>query len=572
MGSVPALDSAAAAQSTFAATLFDEFTCSGMAEIVVCPGSRSTPLALAALGTEGLEVHVRLDERSAGFFAIGRSLATGQPVGVVVTSGTAAAELHAAVVEADLARVALVVMTADRPPELHGVGAPQTIDQTNLFGGAVRRFEDPGPIRPGTEASWRPLAARAMAAATGPMRGPVHLNLPFVEPLDRAPGPLPQRRPGGAAWRSTVPVSVVPDDDGTRGAARVVVVAGRGIDDPSAVLAAATARRWPVLADPLSGCRTDAEVSVAAFDALTRDDAVRASLRPDVVVQLGAMPASRALSEALDVWSCELVVVDQGGRVQDPFGRVARVVEASAGSWARAATAAASAPCDDAFLSAWRRADDAAQDCFDALLEGSFDEPSVARGLSGTLPGHVVFVVSSSMPVRDLEWFGRRVPRGPLVVANRGANGIDGVVSTALGASIGGCAVCLLGDLAFLHDAGALADGLGGSDGSCVLVVVDNAGGGIFSFLPQRSSVAHQAFERVLATPPSADVAAVARGYGADVTVAEDLTAMQAAVDECLARPGVHVVVAAMPSRDENVELHRRYGDAAGSAARLVLR
>ncbi|HLK45180.1 MAG TPA: thiamine pyrophosphate-binding protein, partial [Acidimicrobiales bacterium] len=177
MASVPS-DGAPAAQAAFAVALFDEFARAGMRDVVVCPGSRSTPLVLAALATSSLQVHVRLDERSAGFFAIGRTLSSGAPTGVVVTSGTAAAELAAAVVEADAAGVPIVVVTADRPPELRGVGAPQTIDQVKLFGSTVRRFEDPGVPRPGADGLWRALAARVVAAALVG-RGPVHLNVPL---------------------------------------------------------------------------------------------------------------------------------------------------------------------------------------------------------------------------------------------------------------------------------------------------------------------------------------------------------------------------------------------------------
>ena len=195
------------AQSTLAATLFDEWVRAGLTDVVLCPGSRSTPLSLAAARAPGVAVHVRLDERSAGFFALGRALATARPVVIVVTSGTAAAELHAAVAEADLARVPLIVVTADRPPELHGVGAAQTIDQRHLYGAMARRFEEPGVARAEASATWRPLASRlwnCAAGATGPA-GPVHLNLAFVEPLIAAPGELPAPRANGAPWNRVEP-------------------------------------------------------------------------------------------------------------------------------------------------------------------------------------------------------------------------------------------------------------------------------------------------------------------------------------------------------------------------------
>ena len=268
MASVPVADGVAAAQSAFALALFDEFARGGLVDVVVCPGSRSTPLVLAAAETQGLALHVRLDERSAGFFAIGRALVTRRPVAVVVTSGTAAAELTAAVVEADLAGVPIVVVTADRPPELRGVGVPQTIDQVKLYGGAVRRVEDPGAIRPSSAPSWRALASRLLSAAVAG-RGPVHLNVPLVEPLDATASDVPRGRPHGAPWRTVAaPEAASAGAFSTLAGARGLLLAGRGAGDPELVLAVAERHGWPLLADPLSGARFEHPCVVATFDAL----------------------------------------------------------------------------------------------------------------------------------------------------------------------------------------------------------------------------------------------------------------------------------------------------------------
>ncbi len=570
MASVPAHD-AAEAQSTFARTLLDEFARGGMREVVVCPGSRSTPLVLAALATPSLRLHVRLDERSAGFFAIGRSLATGAPVGVVVTSGTAAAELTASVVEADLADVPIVVMTADRPPELRGIGAAQTIDQVKLYGGAVRRYEDPGCARPGTESTWRALASRVLATAVV-QRGPVHLNLPFVEPLDAPATALPAGRADGAPWRAHLRPALGDAGPlaGFRGR-RVLVVVGRGCGDPDAILAAADLHCWPVLADPLSGARREHRRVVTSFDALVADAALRARLAPDVVITIGAPPASRALGDALAAWSARVVAVAHDGWPDDPHGLVSDVVVASPGVWATALSAASPLDGPRDFAEAWRVADDAAQLAFEEGCANAFHEPSIARALTTWLAPDVPLVVSNSMPIRDVEWFGARVPMPPRVLANRGANGIDGVVSTALGVAAGARAVALLGDLAFLHDAGALGDGVGSHGGSCVLLVVDNRGGGIFSFLPQRSSVPTAQFEQVFATPPRSSVASVALGHGAAVHEVKDLEMLRVALDAGLAADGVTVVVASVPDRDRNVEVHRELADRARGAARAAL-
>lgn len=572
MASVPPFAGVPAAQSAFARTLFDEFARGGLVDVVVCPGSRSTPLVLAAVDTPALTIHVRLDERSAGFFAIGRALASQRPVAIVVTSGTAVAELTASVVEADLAGVPIVVVTADRPPELRGVGAPQTIDQVKLFGGAVRRFEDPGAIRPGSERAWRPLAARVLTAAIAG-RGPVHLNLAFVEPLDAVPSLVPEGRSRLAPWRAVIASEVA--DAGpfsTLRSARGLLIAGRGAGDPAAVLAVAERHGWPLLADPLSGARFQHRCVVASFDALAGDAELREALRPDVVVVLGALPSSRSLGDALVEWSPRVLAVDADGAPSDPHGLVGDVIAASPTAWALAAAAIAPLGGPDDYLAAWRAADDAADECFDAACGGELTEPSLARRLVRSLPADVALVVSNSMPVRDVEWFGGTLDAPPRVFANRGANGIDGVVSTALGVASGGRAVGLLGDLAFLHDVGALGTGLGDQGGRCVLVVADNRGGGIFSFLPQRRTVSEARFEQLFATPPTVAIGEVASGFGCDVREVKDLGGLSHALDAGLGTDGVTVVVAAVPDRDRNVELHQGLARAAASAARAAIR
>jgi 2-succinyl-5-enolpyruvyl-6-hydroxy-3-cyclohexene-1-carboxylate synthase len=567
--SVPSGTGVPAAQAAFCACLLDEFARGGMIDVVVCPGSRSTPLVLAALATPALHVYVRLDERSAGFFAIGRALATGRPVGVVVTSGTAAAELTASVVEADLAGVPLVVMTADRPPELRGIGAAQTIDQVKLFGGAVRRYEEPGPIRPESSRWWRPLASRLLAGAVDP-GGPVHLNLSLVEPLDAAPSSIPEGRPARAPWRTShVGATQAPEPFADLAGQRGLFIAGRGAGDPLALTELAATHGWPLLADPLSGARLDHPNVIASFDALVRDRDLAERLCPEVVILLGAAPSSRPLAEALVAWSPRILAISSVSP-QDPSGLVSDHVVATPASWVRAAIAVPPLGCPASHLEDWQLADAAAQRCFDERCGDQVDEPTVARLLSRELGG-VALVVSNSMPVRDLETFGAKSPAPPRVLANRGANGIDGVVSTALGVASRARAVGLLGDLAFLHDAGSLADGVGEHGGSCVLVVVDNRGGGIFSFLPQRRSVPTDDFERAFGTPPTASVASVAAGYGAEVRAVKDLESLRLGVHEGLRSVGVTVVIAEVPDRDQNVELHRELTELAVRAATSAL-
>jgi 2-succinyl-5-enolpyruvyl-6-hydroxy-3-cyclohexene-1-carboxylate synthase len=467
--------------------------------------------------------------------------------------------------------VPIVVVTADRPPELRGVGAAQTIDQVKLYGGAVRRVEDPGAIRPSSAPSWRALAARLLTAAvTG--RGPVHLNVPLVEPLDAEAATVPPGRPDGAPWRtSTAPGVASAGAFSTFGGARGLLLAGRGAGDPELVVAAAEHHGWPLLADPLSAARFEQRCVITAFDALLGDATVRERLRPEVVVTLGAPPASRALVEALVAWAPRVLAVDEVGWPSDPHGLVSDVLVASPAGWARAARSLAPLGAPTAYLEAWRAADDAAQTVFEAACATEFTEPSIARLLSRSLPDGTALVVSNSMPVRDLEWFGTRSQHPAVVFANRGANGIDGVVSTALGVATGARAVGLLGDLAFLHDAGALASGLGEGGGRCVLVVADNRGGGIFSFLPQRRSIDPSRFERLFVTPPRVAVGDVAAGYGCEVREAKDLDGLAQAVEAGLGVDGVTVVVAAVPDPDRNVELHRELARAAADAVRATM-
>ena len=555
------------AQATFAATLVDEWVRAGIADAVVCPGSRSTPLALALIRRQELRVHVRLDERGAGFFAIGIAGATGRPVVVCVTSGTAAAELHPAVVEAHHGRVPLIVCTADRPPELHGVGAAQTIEQQGLYAGAVRWAADPGVPAEATAWTWRSLGARAVVEArSGPAGpGPVHLNLAFREPLVADAGPLPEGRPGGAPQHRVAAHGGVAEPWSSP-AANGVLVAGAGCGPADGVLALAEHLGWPVLADPRSGCRVPHPHVVAAADAIARRAPAR--LRPEVVVQLGASWASKALPAYLA--EAEVVAVDPWWRWDDPDRRVSVVHRVEPGAWLAAARATVPQRPSSGWLEGWQDAERAAQKTIEALLrEAELSEPLVARSVARDVPEGSVVVVSSSMPVRDLEWFALPRPDPPRVLANRGANGIDGVCSTALGAAAAkaGPVVALVGDLAFFHDLSSFvrsADGPG--PGSCTVVVVDNGGGGIFELLPQRALLERRELERVFATPQVPDVVDVAEGLGLETADVGTPGELDEAVLEATRRDGVTIVRARVPSRQLNRALHERLDAAVADA------
>ena len=559
----------------FALTLVDELARAGVTDACLAPGSRSAPLALALAEHPGITVHVHLDERSAAFFALGAAKRSGRPVAVVCTSGTAAANFHPAVLEADQARTPLLVLTADRPPELRGTGANQATDQLKLYGSAVRWFCEVGVPAddPGAGRYWRSLASRAVAEATGPPPGPVHLNLAFAEPLvppglggDPAPG-----RPDGAPW-TKAPPAVRVLDPGVRANPNGLLVAGWGVDlDPEVVDGFAAAAGWPVLADPLSGARRG-PAAVSAYDGLIRAPGFAAAHRPSLVVRVGAAPTSKALTGWLDE-SVPQVLVDPAGGWLDP-GRAASLrLTADPATLLAAVTArlGATGPGGPAspvrpWLREWLEADRLAREAIDGLLDDWAEpfEGRVARDLVAWMPDGGTLVVGSSMPVRDVDAFA--APRDGLrFVANRGLSGIDGFVATALGVAAAGTepVAALCGDLTLLHDASSLL-GAAGRPRGVVLVVCDNDGGGIFSFLPQARLPA-DLFEPLFGTPHGLDLTAVAAAARVPVTVVEKAAGLVPALDAALAGGGTRLVVV-RGERAANLARHRAVTEAVAAA------
>jgi len=519
-----------------------------------------------------LTTHVRLDERSAGFYALGLARATSTPVLIVVTSGTAAAELHAAVVEAHLDRVPLIVATADRPPELRDVGAPQTIDQVGLFGPHVAYASLPGPCHAWPEELWRPLASRMVleAMSLDGRPGPVHVNLPFVDPLDADPGVLPPPRAPGVAFYDAVESTEATMDIPTLGT-RGVIVAGDGCGPPEHIDRAARALGWPVLGDPRSGCRA-LDGAIASADSILRSEDVAGALRPESIVLVGAPHASKVLTEWIVASAragSQVVVVGHDGPARHPTQVAATFLPGDPSAVLDQLSAArTSAP--ETWSATWKQLDDAAQGAIDAVLsDGTLCEPSVARALSSLSDGAVV-VSSSSMPIRDFEWFSHPRPTWIEFMANRGANGIDGVVSTAMGVAASGGApvIGVVGDLAFFHDVSAFVDGI--ETGSLTLIVIDNRGGGIFSFLPQKTSVDDERFEKLFGTPKEHSINAIATGFGIDALEVSTHDELAAAVEARRGSPGVSVIVAKVPDRTANVERHRQLNEAVAAAIASV--
>jgi 2-succinyl-5-enolpyruvyl-6-hydroxy-3-cyclohexene-1-carboxylate synthase len=576
--------------TAFAATLVDELVRCGLAEAVLAPGSRSAPLAMALWERaqdpgSSLRLHVRIDERSAAFLALGLAKASRRPVALVCTSGTAAAHFHAAVIEASEAGVPLLVLTADRPPELRGTGANQTIDQIKLYGDAVRWFCEAGvpQARPGMNAYWRSLACRAWAAAAGAggrFPGPVHLNLPLREPLvpglpDAAgeggePGGWPEPldgRPDGGPWTS------FPRDAGGAGALelpwteRGVVICGDGCADPAALLRLAEQSGWPVLAEPSSGARAG-PMSLAAYPYLLDSPAFVAGHRPDLLVSAGRPGLSRGqLAYLKTAASVRHVVVEQGpGHWADPARSATDVVPAvrlkgdgEAGGGPGAA--------GTRWLASWRAADAAAAAAASDILDDGegLSEPRLARDLAAALPDGALLWAASSLPVRDLDQ--QMAPRAGLrVLASRGASGIDGMISAAAGAALahqragGGLAAALVGDLAFLHDAPGLFLGPGEARPDLVLVVANNDGGGIFSLLEQAEHGG--SFERVFGTPHGAGLGSLAAAAGLPAVTVERPCDLAGA----LRGDGIRVVEV-RTSREEGAALRRKLRAACTAAA-----
>ena len=550
--------------------LVDELIRCGLREVVLAPGSRSTPLAMAfyeAARQQRLRLHVRIDERSASFTALGLAKASRLPVVVLCTSGTAAANFHPAVIEADESGVPLVVLTADRPAELRGIGANQAIDQIKLYGAAVRWFCEAGlpEARPGAARYWRSLACQAWAHAAGRvggLPGPVHLNLPFREPLvpggdEEWPESL-EGRPGGEPWTRFSDHDATHDVLDLPWTERGVVVCGDGDYDARALAELAGRAGWPVLAEPSSGARRGPGALSAYQYLLATPEFVRAH-QPDVIVSAGRPGLSRPQLAFLKNGSARRhVVVAQGpGRWADPQRAATDVATAlrltgtpdgagSAGGW----------------LDGWQRADEAARRAVDAVLDEdeSLTEPRLARDLATSLPDGALLWCGSSQPVRDIDC--ALPPRADLrVLASRGTSGIDGTTSSAIGAALahGGPAFAVIGDLTFLHDAAGLALGPDEPRPDLCLVVVNNDGGGIFSALEQAAFPGP--FERVFGTPHGTGLNHLAAAFGLPYQRLEQPGDLAKALQGTGLR-----VVEAQTSRAGGTELRARLRAAAAAA------
>jgi 2-succinyl-5-enolpyruvyl-6-hydroxy-3-cyclohexene-1-carboxylate synthase len=535
----------------WARALVEELARAGIREVVVAPGSRSTPLVLAAAAHPRIRMAVQVDERSAAFLALGVGKGTGRPAAVITTSGTAAANLFPAVVEAAQSETPLLVLTADRPPHLRGADANQAIDQVRLFGGYVRMFEEltPGVISDRTLRHLRSVGARAVAAARGDPAGPVHLNLPFAKPLEPVPVPgdihpgLEEEAPLAVAGRPREapftrihprrlmpPEGVVAELAGRiRESRRPLIVAGpvpRPDEVGPALRRLAGALGTPALADPLSGARfggADEAPVLGGYDLFLGARAFQRNARPDLILRVGATPVSSSLAGSLEQWAdVPQVVVDGGGRWKDHLAVAAEYVQGDPASVLDALSGAGAGDGERTeWASLWTGAEAVVRDALERRLgTGPFFEGTAMAEVVRWCPPDSVLFASNSMPVRDLDRFvpGRGTPLP--VRGNRGASGIDGIISTACGVSLGTGAtvVAVVGDLALIHDMNGLL-ALREEGIRVVFVVIQNDGGGIFHRLPIRKH--EPEFTRYFATPHGREVVRVAHLYDLPHAVVE---------------------------------------------------
>jgi 2-succinyl-5-enolpyruvyl-6-hydroxy-3-cyclohexene-1-carboxylate synthase len=558
----------------------DELARCGMRAACTSPGSRCAPLVLTLAREQRLRCYSHIDERCAGFFALGFAKASGLPVAVTCTSGTAAAELAPAAIEAFQARVPLLLLTADRPPELRENGAGQAIDQLKLFGDAAKWFFEVGTHDASTERlRWiRTLACRAYNTALEGRPGVVHLNFPLREPLV-IDGELPEdltARPGGRPYVRRSPT--IADTAANNGretqhlrklvaqAKRGVVVAGRHERSTPLGEAAAAfceAAGWPLLADPLSGARRGM-AAIAHYDALLRDDAFAARVVPDLVIRVGDLPVSKPLRTWLAGFGeIPQVALDPEGAWQDPASILTESL-ALEPAGALAELTASQPAADTDWLAGWRTADEQAAEAILGALDPheGLSEPAIAAELGTLLGATATLFVASSMPVREIETFWPARDDPPRVLCNRGANGIDGIVSSAFGAaaSAEGPVVLLIGDVALAHDIGGLLAATR-LDLKLTIVLVDNGGGGIFDFLPishAPMAAEHEIYARHIATPTGLHFERAAALYGLAHERVETVPAFRAALERAFSPQVGSAIVQVPTERARNVELHRQ--------------
>jgi len=561
---------------------------------------------MAFAAQPGMRVWMQVDERSAAYFGLGMAKQLRKPVALLCTSGTAAANFMPAIVEAKLAHVPLLVLTADRPPELRDNGASQSIDQNRLYGTYAKWFVEVA-LPEATNAALRyirTIAVRAAALTQAIPAGPVHLNFPFREPLTPEPipdQPLPQitqrdlvawqGRPNNAPYvevRQALPgapavATIACMVDLVRAVRRGLIIAGPNDDPPLAGPLARLARHlgYPVLADPLSQLRCgdhDQSMVISSYDAFLRIDSFIESARPELVLRFGAMPTSKPVLLYLKRYaSCPLVVIDGHGGWEEPTQLASELIHASPAAFCQGLLDVLEHPgangekqpsISQEWITTWQYADRVTRQTIQAAIQdfNEFFEGRVFTELVNLLPDGTTLYAGNSMPVRDLDTFFWSTRERLHIMGNRGANGIDGVVSSALGASVAAGqnepTILVLGDLSFFHDLnGLLAARLHGLN--LTIVLINNDGGGIFSFLPQAAYPEH--FEQLFGTPAGLDFRLAVQMYGGQYQKVESWEQFRRGVRQGMNTAGLHVIE--VPTeRAGNVKMHRQLWEVVGKA------
>lgn len=601
----------------WAGTLIRALVAGGVRHAVLSPGSRNTPLVIAMDAIAGepenlkdkppFTLHTVLDEREAGFFALGLARTSESPVVLSCTSGSAGAHWLPAVMEASESRIPLIAITADRPTELQGFGAPQTIDQSHLLRPYVRRYRDfsePSADRP---LRWlEAAAAQALDAAMGCPAGPVHLNMPFRKPLwtadDTVPPPPKRTRTVLRPTPRIAEYELIELSARISTSPRGVVVAGpmdlAGHQNNSAnaplnivqveqIGRLAEALGWPLIAEPASQLRFGGSGAIATADAMLRDPEVAEALAPDFILRFGRVPTSKSVTQWLERYGDERsVLVDPAGAWEDPTWTVDTVVAMEPGEFCKAMLERMHGPVyrlmqerqiDARWLACWKAADEAASAALVTTTEGQLSEGAVARRVAEAVPADGVLHMASSMPIRDLDGFAPAREADIYVASNRGVNGIDGVIATVLGEATGRdwlekvtgkntTVLALCGDLSFLHSVSGLALAHTVTTPT-VFVVVDNSGGGIFGILPIAN---HTTFERHFITPQEATIPALCAGYKVPCLPIHTQSELTTTLAEALKTPGV-TVLHVQVDRAESLAIRRSAQKSAGLAARAVL-
>lgn len=585
----------------WAAVFVEELVRAGVKTACVAPGSRSTPLTFALAAHQEMETLIHLDERACGFFALGHAKATGLPVVLVCTSGSAAANFHPAVLEASHGEVPLLVLTADRPPHLRGNGAAQSTDQIHLFGNAVRWFFEVGePVMADPDLrNLRTLAGRAFGLANGPRPGPVHLNFPFRKPLE--PTPLPGDIPENLTDRHALameglyrqpfaqlaPSGGAPHPDSLNQVARWVTETQRGlivcgpalpgngkVEWGAELAELALATGFPVLTEPPSGVHSGPHVTphfLGTGELFLGSPTFRNKLSPQLVIRFGSMPTSKQFEVLLEATpGARLVVVNPGGTWNEPTAHPALIMTADPGAFCQALTRQLPGPPpgSDQWLDAFKEAEKITRETINTYLEtqeGWF-EGRVHAELAALMPPASLQFTASSMPIRDLEIFTPVSQKPVRHLVNRGLNGIDGTISSALGAAgaVGACgtpALLVIGDVAFQHDATGLFAAMRHNI-SLTIVLINNGGGGIFAFLPIAGF--GQTYEEFFGTPHNIDFQPLCKAYNVPLERPANWVAFRQAVKDALQTPGTQVIEV-ITERASNKALHQQLRDTTGA-------